>query len=63
MSIGVTLNHPRDLTVSPEHVSADGRVMVHVDDEDNFCGLLLWMKPEVAAQWIEALTPLAEGKP
>ena len=62
MSIGVTINQPGEMVVTPEHVTDDGRVMVHVSDEDNFRGLLLWVKPETAAQWVEALTPLAEGK-
>lgn len=62
MSVSVTVNHPRNLTVSPEHVAKGGRTMVHVDDEDNYRCVLLWVTREVAAQWIEALTPLAEGK-
>lgn len=62
MSISATANEPGDMVVSPEHVMDDGRVMVHISDEDSYRGLLLWVKPEVAAQWIEALTPLAEGK-
>lgn len=63
MSIGVTIGHPKEMVVSPEHTTDDGRVMVHVSDEDNYRGLLLWLSPAVAAQWIEALSPLAEGKP
>jgi hypothetical protein len=57
--MNVTINHPGDMTVSPKHVTDDGRELVYANVEDSYRGLVLWMSPETAAQWIEALTPLA----
>jgi hypothetical protein len=53
------------MTVSHEHVVKD-RTMVNVSETDtttNPSPITFWVSAEVAAQWIEALTPLAEGKP
>jgi len=55
----VTISHPSRMVVVPKHVIGD-RVMVNVDEGDlDDAAVTLWVKPEVAAQWIEALTPLA----
>jgi hypothetical protein len=61
MSVKVTLNSPGDMTVS-QYVQ-DGKTLVYADDDAQWQALVLWMTPDVAAQWIEALTPLAESKP
>jgi hypothetical protein len=64
MTVSVTVSRPGRLTVSPEHVIGV-RTMVHLSDTDihDPNALTFWVSPDVAAQWIEALTPLAEGKP
>jgi hypothetical protein len=62
MSVKVTLNSPGDMTVSPEHVQ-DGKTLVYANDDAQWQALVLWMTPDVAAQWIRALTPLAKSKP
>lgn len=65
MSVSVTVSRPGRMTVSPGHVIKD-RTMVHLSEADTRTGsdpVTFWVSPEVAAQWIEALTPLAEGKP
>ena len=57
--MNVTFSRPGDLNLSPQHVTEGGRMMVHIaEDGEKFAGLL-WLAPEQAAQWIEALTPLA----
>jgi hypothetical protein len=61
--MNVTLNSPGFMRVRPEHVSGDGQTMVYIEENGDSHGALLWVTPEAAAQWIEALTPLAEGKP
>ena len=50
------------MTVQQDHVIGD-RTLVYADADDMYHALTLWLTPEVAAQWVEALTPLAEGKP
>lgn len=65
MSVNVTVSRPGKMTVSPEHVIKD-RTMVNLSETDittNSSPITFWVSPDVAAQWIEALTPLAEGKP
>jgi len=54
--MNVTISHPGKMTVQPKHVIKD-RVMVNLDEGDHNAAVTLWVKPEVAAQWIEALTP------
>lgn len=56
--MNVTISRPGEMTVVPEHAIGD-RVMVNVDVQGNDRAVLIWISPEVAAQWIEALTPLA----
>lgn len=58
-----TMGHPGTMKVCPEHVAADGRTMVYIEEADEFHALLLWVTPANAAQWIEALTPIAEATP
>ena len=62
MSVYATVDNPGKMTVMPDQVNR-GRTLVYVDDDSLRRALILWLPPEVAAQWIEALTPLAEGKP
>ncbi|MGC0237320.1 hypothetical protein [Arthrobacter sp. SD76] len=63
MSVSVTVSRPGRMTVSPSHVIRD-RTMVNLSEEDNKVAdpITFWVSPDVAAQWIKALTPLAEGK-
>jgi len=56
--MNVTISRPGEMTVVPEHKIGD-RTMVNVDVQDNERAVLIWMSPQVAAQWVEALTPLA----
>lgn len=57
--MNITVNNPGKMTVSPKHVSGEGQTMVHVAEDRDDRAVLLWVKPETAAQWIKALTPLA----
>lgn len=57
--MNVTFNHPGELRLSPEHSIADGRVMVNLDSGGEWNVGVFWLAPQQAAQWIEALTPLA----
>lgn len=64
MSVSVTVSRPGKLSVETSHVIAT-RTMVKLSEEDDQTSsgpITFWMSPEVAAQWIEALTPLAEGQ-
>lgn len=56
--MNVTVNYPGEMTVDESHVIGD-RVMVYVDEDYQRKAVLLWVTPEQAAQWIEALTPIA----
>ena len=60
--MNVTINYPGKMTVESSHVIGD-RTLVYADADDTHHAITAWITPEVAAQWIEALTPLAEGKP
>jgi hypothetical protein len=60
--MNVTISRPGPIEVSPEHTLNDGRVMVSADGDDMYHALTLWISPAVAAQWIEALTPIAEAR-
>lgn len=65
MSVSVTVSRPGRMTVSPGHVIKN-RTTVHLSENDITTSsdlITFWVSPDVAAQWIEALTPLAEGKP
>lgn len=57
--MNVTVSHPGALTVNPEHVTSKGRVMVRVEEGGDPNAVLVWLSPADAAQWVEALTPLA----
>jgi hypothetical protein len=57
--VNVTVNYPGKMTVDLEHTIGD-RALVYLDGDDTRRALVLWLTPEVAAQWIEALTPLAD---
>lgn len=62
--MNVTFTRPGSLDVHLEHEQADGRVMVYIGDISDERAGLFWITPEVAAQWIEALAPLAaKAKP
>ena len=63
MTVSVTVSRPGRMAVSPTHVIRN-RTMVNLTEEDDTIGtgsVTFWVSPDVAAQWIEALTPLAEG--
>ncbi|GAB3535395.1 hypothetical protein GCM10027403_12910 [Arthrobacter tecti] len=57
--MNTTVNRPGALTVNKHHV-LDGRTQACVDEGDQHAALWLWLTPEVAAQWITALQPLAD---
>ena len=62
--MNVTFHHPGNLSVFPDHTLSGGRVMVYIDEGKETLVGLFWVTPETAAQWIEALTPLAaQAKP
>ena len=54
----VAVGHPGAMEVNPQHVLGD-RVMVHIAEGGEYNAVLLWVNPENAVQWIEALTPIA----
>ena len=63
MSVSVTVSRPGRMSVEPDHV-IHNRTMVRLSEDDNGPSpITFWVSPDVAAQWIEALTPLAEGTP
>jgi hypothetical protein len=57
--MNVTVSYPEAMKANHEHVTATGRVMVHIGEGGDPGAVLVWVSPEVAAQWIEALTPIA----
>lgn len=60
--MNATMRLPGHMTLMPEHEN-DGRALVYVDDTEgdgNGRELTLWVTPEVAAQWITVLQPLAD---
>jgi hypothetical protein len=59
--MNLTVNNPGTMTVLPEHV-ADDQTMVYVDADETRRALTLWIDPATAAQWIKALTPIAEAQ-
>lgn len=64
MSMSVTFPYPGDMRFVPEHTQSGGRGMVYIDDQrGDSMDLLLWVTPEVAAQWIKTLQPLADRAP
>lgn len=58
--MNVTVNRPGPMVVEPKHVNR-GRTLVYAGSGDDDRAIVLWLTPQVAAQWIEALTPLAEA--
>jgi hypothetical protein len=58
--VNVTLEVPGKMSVEASRVIG-GRTLVYADADDTPRAITLWLTPEVAAQWIEALTPLSEG--
>ena len=60
--MNITVNSPGSMRVLPEH-TADDQTMVYVDADGIRRALTLWISPATAAQWIEALTPIAEAAP
>lgn len=58
--MNVTVNRPGAMKVQPNHTQG-GKTLVYLGDEEDDRAAALWVSPETAAQWIEALTPLAEA--
>jgi len=56
--MNVTVDYPGPMKVEDKHVQ-NGKTLVYAASGDDDRAIILWMTPETAAQWIEALTPLA----
>lgn len=60
--MNITINTPGPMRVVPEReVGEQAQVYIATDGDSR--AILLWIDPATAAQWIEALTPIAEAKP